>query len=136
MWWIEGGVDFCSHYLRVVSSIAKAANRSCDSLFVDVLSASADAIRELVYHGRMSDGCVAPAFPSSNPSLGFLMTSTRFLKESPPQNVQSSELMELPLLLVTPFSIFAVLSLLCVINVGQALELLCCRYGPCCEISS
>ena len=60
------GVDFCSHYLRAITSIAKAKKLSCATLFVDVKTAFASVIRELIYHGRMSDGDVLKLFHKFN----------------------------------------------------------------------
>jgi len=59
---LRRGVDFCSHYLRAIMSIAKATKMSCATLFVDVKTAFASVIRELIYRGRMSDGDVFKLF--------------------------------------------------------------------------
>jgi len=60
------GVDFCSHYLRAITSIAKAKQLSCAILFLDVKTAFASVIRELIYHGRMSDGDIMKLFHKFN----------------------------------------------------------------------
>ena len=59
---LRRGVDFCSHYLRAVMTLAKATKQSCATLFLDVKTAFASVIRELIYRGRISDESVMKAF--------------------------------------------------------------------------
>ena len=59
---LHRGVDFCSHFLRSILSIAKVKKMSCCALFVDVKTAFATVIRQLIYKGRMSDSDVFKLF--------------------------------------------------------------------------
>ena len=53
------GTDFCSHYLRCLKSLAKAKGFSIGFLFLDVVTAFASALRELVFSTPVSDAAIA-----------------------------------------------------------------------------
>ena len=56
------GVDYCSHYLRTVSSICKSWGISLGVFFVDIRGAFAVVMRALVFNVPVSDECISAVF--------------------------------------------------------------------------
>ena len=59
---LHKGTDFCSHYLRCLKSLAKAKGLSFGFLFLDVVTAFASALRELVFSTPVPDATIIRFF--------------------------------------------------------------------------
>ena len=59
---LRRGVDFCSHYLRTVSSICKSWGISLGIFFVDIRGAFAVVMRALVFNVPISDEYISAVF--------------------------------------------------------------------------
>ena len=59
MVFLHRGTDFCSHYVRSLKAIAKPRSKSLGILFVDVVTAFASALRDLVFSKPVSESSVA-----------------------------------------------------------------------------
>ena len=61
---LKRGTDFCFHFLRALSSIARNSHCSCCVFFADLRSAFATVIRAFVIPEQCSDEFIVHAFKS------------------------------------------------------------------------